>query len=187
MFTEEIFNKPLHYCFKIKLPGAPSPCSRSRRRARCRVASLSWWRWPDVTRLSPVCNDHHVISIFSMWSIKLVRYSARAARHEARCPRHDQDIRDGSDINIAISIEHWLIYGRQTDGSRVKSSSVVIAIVLTSVTIIIRTHLDIWALVTTGRLVIMAPGPAEAGLEVTEAIFLLDTGEEGAEPAEEEE
>ncbi len=36
-----------------------------------------------------------------------------------------------------------------------------------------------------GRLVIMAPGPAEAGLEVTEAIFLLDTGEEGAEPAEE--
>ena len=46
-------------------------------------------------------------------------------------------------------------------------------------------HLDIGALETMGRLVIMAPGPAEAGLEVTEAIFLLDTGEEGAEPAEE--
>ena len=43
-----------------------------------------------------------------------------------------------------------------------------------------------------GRLVIMAPGPAEAGLwpglEVTEAIFLLEVrGEEGAEPAVEAE
>ena len=39
-----------------------------------------------------------------------------------------------------------------------------------------------------GRLVIMAPGPAEAGLEVTEAIFLFEVrGEEGAEPAVEAE
>ena len=59
-------------------------------------------------------------------------------------------------------------------------------------------HLDIWAqlgpwLVNTGRLD-MAPSPAEAGLvdsglfnlaEVGD--FLLDTGEEGAEPAEEAE
>ena len=51
-----------------------------------------------------------------MWSIKLVRYSARAARHEARCPRHDQDIRDGSDINIASDINRTLINLRPSDG-----------------------------------------------------------------------